>query len=99
MDRLAVVPNPEVTFRRFMLSDDQLLLVRKTIIVAIASDDVLMERLVLKGGNALDIVYRLGERASLDVDFSMSDDFASKEEGSLTEKREATGVLATELAD
>jgi predicted nucleotidyltransferase component of viral defense system len=63
-----------------MASDDQLLLIRKTIIVAIASDAQLMERLVLKGGNALDIVYRLGERASLDVDFSMSGDFGSQEE-------------------
>jgi hypothetical protein len=63
-----------------MPSDDQLLLIRKTIIVAIASDEALMERLVLKGGNALDIVYRLGERASLDIDFSMSGDFSSREE-------------------
>ena len=52
--------------------EDRLLTIRKTIIVAIASDDVLMERLVLKGGNALDIIYKLGERSSLDVDFSMS---------------------------
>lgn len=58
-------------------ADEQRLLeIRKTIIVAIASDDELMERLILKGGNALDIVYKLGERASLDVDFSMARDFA-----------------------
>lgn len=55
--------------------EQQLLAIRKTIIVAIASDDVLMERLTLKGGNALDIVYRLGERSSLDVDFSMAHSF------------------------
>lgn len=60
--------------------DDQLLRIRKTIIVAIASDDVLMELLVLKGGNALDIIYQLGERASLDLDFSMSGDFSSDAE-------------------
>jgi hypothetical protein len=71
---------PTIINSTSMLSDDQLLLIRKTIIVAIASDDALMERLVLKGGNALDIVYRLGERASLDVDFSMSDDFTSRAE-------------------
>jgi hypothetical protein len=53
----------------------RLLEIRKTIIIAIASDDALMERLILKGGNALDIVYKLGERASLDVDFSMARDF------------------------
>jgi len=60
--------------------EEQLLLIRKTIIVAVASDEALMERFVLKGGNALDIVYRLGERSSLDIDFSISGDFSSREE-------------------
>lgn len=49
--------------------------IRKLIVVSIASDDVLMERLVLKGGNALELVHRIGERASLDLDYSMEDDF------------------------
>jgi hypothetical protein len=53
----------------------RLLQIRKTIIVAIASDEALMERLVLKGGQALDVIYKISERASLDVDFSMADDF------------------------
>ena len=52
--------------------------IRKTIIVAIASDDILMERLVLKGGNALDLVYQWGERSSLDIDFSMEADFSDQ---------------------
>lgn len=39
------------------------------------SDDELMERLVLKGGNALDIIHRVSMRASVDVDFSMQGDF------------------------
>jgi len=38
-------------------------------------DDVLFEKLVLKGGNALDIVYRVGSRTSLDVDLSIEGDF------------------------
>lgn len=49
--------------------------IRRLIVVAIASDDVLMERLVLKGGNALELVHGIGDRASLDLDFSMEDDF------------------------
>ncbi len=49
--------------------------IRKLIIVSIASDDMLMERLVLKGGNALELVHRIGGRASLDLDYSMEDDF------------------------
>lgn len=75
------VTNPKPQF------DDQLLLIRKTIIAAVASDEELMDRLVLKGGNALDIVYGLGERASLDIDFSISGDFGSREELRETEIR------------
>ncbi len=59
-------------------ADLELRNIRETIIIAIASDEQLMERLVLKGGNALDIVHRLTERSSLDVDFSMSDDFSDQ---------------------
>jgi len=48
----------------------------KTIaILGIFSDDRLMEELVLKGGNALDIAYRASNRASEDLDFSMGEDF------------------------
>jgi hypothetical protein len=39
------------------------------------SDDRLMERLVLKGGNLLDIVYGVAPRASMDIDFSIDRDF------------------------
>lgn len=60
--------------------EQRLLAIRKTIIVAVASDDVLMEGLVLKGGNALDIVYELGERSSLDIDFSMARGFEGIDE-------------------
>jgi predicted nucleotidyltransferase component of viral defense system len=60
--------------------EQELLAIRKTIIIGIASDDELMERLVLKGGNALDLIYRLGERSSLDIDFSMARDFSDKAE-------------------
>lgn len=53
--------------------------VKKMVIIALASDDQLMETLVLKGGNAIDILSR-GKtnglsRTSYDLDFSMEDDF------------------------
>ena len=48
--------------------------IKKLALMAMFSDDTLMENLVLKGGNALDIVYRIGTRASLDLDFSMPGD-------------------------
>jgi predicted nucleotidyltransferase component of viral defense system len=57
----------------------------KTIaVIAIFSDDRLMEELVLKGGGALDIVYRASSRASIDLDFSMGEEFESIE--SLTDR-------------
>jgi predicted nucleotidyltransferase component of viral defense system len=54
--------------------------IRKTVIVAMFSDDVLLERLVVKGGNALDIIHKLPFRASMDIDFSISDDFEDVED-------------------
>ena len=44
------------------------------VVSAIASDEELFEKLVLKGGNALQLVHKVGARASLDYDFSMQDD-------------------------
>jgi predicted nucleotidyltransferase component of viral defense system len=49
--------------------------IRRLVIIALFSDDELMERFVLKGGNALDIVYSIGNRSSVDIDLSISDDF------------------------
>lgn len=54
--------------------------IRRLAITALFSDDVLLERLVLKGGNALSLVYGLTNRTSLDLDFSMDEDFADIEE-------------------
>ncbi|MHC4336649.1 MAG: nucleotidyl transferase AbiEii/AbiGii toxin family protein [Planctomycetota bacterium] len=47
--------------------------VKKLAIVAMVSDDELMEELVLKGGNALDIIYKVGARASIDLDYSIEE--------------------------
>jgi predicted nucleotidyltransferase component of viral defense system len=49
--------------------------IRRRTIVALFSDDVLFEQLVLKGGNAISLVYGHGGRASIDLDFSIEDDF------------------------
>src|SRR5690242_7297747 len=53
--------------------------IKKLVIIAMFSDDVLMERLVLKGGNALDLIHHISARASVDVDLSINDDFTSEE--------------------
>lgn len=54
--------------------------IRRLVIIALFSDDELMEKFVLKGGNALDIVYKIGTRSSVDIDLSMPDDFADLED-------------------
>ncbi len=71
-----------------MLDFDQ---IRKLAIVALFSDDELFERLVLKGGNALSLVYRLTSRSSFDLDFSM--------EGDLAELPNAQGRIFRALRD
>lgn len=49
--------------------------VRRLILKALFSDEWLYDRLILKGGNALALVYNVGGRTSLDLDFSIADDF------------------------
>jgi predicted nucleotidyltransferase component of viral defense system len=56
--------------------------VRRLVITAIFSDDYLVDLLVLKGGNALDLIYRIGQRSSLDVDLSLEEDFTDVSEAS-----------------
>lgn len=53
---------------------------RKLIVAAIASDTQLFELLVLTGGNALDLIYLIGERGSLDLDYSLAGDLADVED-------------------
>jgi hypothetical protein len=49
--------------------------IRKLAIIAMFSDDLLMDRLVLKGGNALALVLAISSRTSVDLDFSLGEDF------------------------
>jgi predicted nucleotidyltransferase component of viral defense system len=44
---------------------------RREVILALFSDNVLMQQLVLKGGNLLDIVYGISTRPSRDIDLSI----------------------------
>ncbi|MGO4537373.1 nucleotidyl transferase AbiEii/AbiGii toxin family protein [Paenibacillus sp. 2TAB19] len=54
---------------------DQLRKIRALTIIALFSDDDLLDTLVLKGGNALELGYGIVSRASTDLDFSMRQDF------------------------
>lgn len=58
------------------LSLSEIKRLRTLTLIALFSDDDLMEALVLKGGNALEIGYGLISRGSIDLDFSMIRDFS-----------------------
>ena len=49
--------------------------IRQLTLIALVSDDELMDLLVLKGANALSLIYGLKLRASIDLDFSLERDF------------------------
>jgi predicted nucleotidyltransferase component of viral defense system len=49
--------------------------IRRLVIVAMFSDEQLLGRLVLKGGNALELIHRVLTRGSVDVDLSIADEF------------------------
>ncbi len=73
--------------------------IRRLVIIAMFSDDVLFGRLVLKGGNAISLVYGYGTRGSLDVDFSIDGDFddlqdaARRIEAALTDRFRSAGYV------
>ena len=54
--------------------------VRRITITALFADDKLMQKFALKGGNALQLIYGLGSRTSLDLDLSLDSDFDNFEE-------------------
>ena len=54
--------------------DDELGLIKRTAVLAMFVDDELFDLLVLKGGNAMDLIHQEHSRASVDLDFSMPGD-------------------------
>ncbi|HEX4826493.1 MAG TPA: nucleotidyl transferase AbiEii/AbiGii toxin family protein [Candidatus Polarisedimenticolaceae bacterium] len=77
--------------------------IRRIALVAVFSDDEIMNRVVLKGGNALTLVYNIGGRTSVDLDFSIEGDFedVSGLQGrlfaALTARFEAAGYHAFDM--
>jgi hypothetical protein len=73
--------------------------IRRIAITAIFSDELLLELLVLKGGNALDLVHGLAARASYDLDFSIEGDFSDVDDiarrlfRALRDRFDAVGML------
>ena len=57
----------------------KLYFIRKLVLISIFSDDDLMDKFVVKGGSAIDLIYKLDARASIDIDLSMENDFSEAE--------------------
>ena len=58
-----------------MIDIQKLRLYRTLVIMAIFSDDELVDTFVLKGGSAIELVYKLDSRSSVDIDLSMAGSF------------------------
>jgi len=63
------------------LDDDLNLKIKRLVLVALFSDSGLMNKIVLKGGNVLDLVYNVAFRSSVDIDFSIEGEFKNDELG------------------
>jgi predicted nucleotidyltransferase component of viral defense system len=78
--------------------------VRRLVIIAMFSDDLLFGKLVLKGGNAISLVYKYGTRGSLDVDFSIEGEFDDTEDAArritraLVDRFDAAGFIVFDCA-
>lgn len=68
--------------------------IKRIAIIALASDDQLVESLVLKGGNAIDLAYRHKSetisRTSYDLDYSIEDGDFSEDEIEISKRIEVT---------
>ncbi|MBB6443166.1 nucleotidyl transferase AbiEii/AbiGii toxin family protein [Phycisphaera mikurensis] len=67
----------------------ELEVVKRATLTALVTDDGLTDRLVLKGGSALEMIYGVSDRSSIDLDFSMSNTFAAEELGPLRDRIES----------
>jgi predicted nucleotidyltransferase component of viral defense system len=73
--------------------------IKRLALVAMFSVDELMDVLVLKGGNLLDLVYKVSSRASLDLDFSMAGSFAVEDLPAIKEKVERSLITTFNESD
>lgn len=69
--------------------------IKRLTIAALVADEHLMSILVLKGGNAIDIAYNISNRGSIDIDFSMANDFTDEEKKRMA--RQVSSLLDKEF--
>ena len=73
-------------FKEKLLNLSEINKIKRLSIVAMVQDDELLETLVLKGGNALDIIYNISSRGSMDLDFSIEHEFKPGEISSVRDR-------------
>jgi len=61
-----------------LITYEELKEIKKLAVIALCSDDFLMNTLVLKGGSCIELAYRLSARASKDIDYSIDYSFTNK---------------------
>lgn len=59
---------------------NQLERIKKLVVIALFSDDDLIDKLVFKGGNAVDLIHGAAMRGSVDLDFSLESDLPDADE-------------------
>jgi len=64
--------------------------IKRLVIIAMFSVDMLIDRLVLKGGNAIDLIHHITTRSSRDVDFSIQGEFAKEEMAEIKDRIETS---------
>ena len=52
---------------------------KKLAIISLFADDELADLFVLKGGTALDLIYKMNKRASMDIDVSLKNEFTDNQ--------------------
>jgi predicted nucleotidyltransferase component of viral defense system len=64
--------------------------IKSIALTALFSDDDLFEMLVLKGGNALNLIYKIAGRASVDLDFSIEQKIKKEDQNLISNKMNDT---------
>ncbi|MCM1003549.1 MAG: nucleotidyl transferase AbiEii/AbiGii toxin family protein [Candidatus Gastranaerophilales bacterium] len=62
-----------------MINKDDFTKIKKLSILSLVSDEILMNKLVLKGGTCLELAYQINSRSSKDIDFSIDTEFTDEE--------------------
>ena len=59
-----------------MIDAKEFLKIKKLALISLVSDDILIDKLVLKGGTCLELAYKIHCRSSKDIDFSIDNEFS-----------------------